>query len=167
MKKLQLLFLFTSLLTMQSCWLLKDDDKEVKERQSIYNPVIISRTELENILLQNTKTLTQKDKVFVNGTMMYVNDRRDGFHIYDNSNPSQPQKVKFLKALGSSTLSFKDDYVFINQATDLVVLKLDIQNGNVQTVKRMVDTFPQIASPDGFTYEVKNNEVVIDWKLKN
>ncbi|WP_312078930.1 hypothetical protein [Chryseobacterium sp.] len=167
MKKLQLLLLFASLTLLQSCWLFKDDDNVKPERQSIYNPVVISRAQLNSISLQAAKLLNQRDKVFVNGTMLYVNDHRDGFHIYDNSNAAQPQKINYLKALGSSTLSFKDNLLYINQATDLVIVKLDIPNNNVQVVKRLANIFPQIMSPDGFNHDVKADEVVIDWKLKN
>lgn len=167
MKNIKPYIFLLSLSILQSCWLNKNEEDEKPERQSVYSPVVVNRTELNAVQLQNPRPVNRRSEAFVNGNFVYVNDHRDGFHIYDNTNPAQPQKIKYLKALGASTLSFKNDLIYVNQATDLVILKIDPSGNNLQIIKRFTDIFPAIASPDYFNHAVQADEIVIDWKLKN
>ena len=151
----------------QSCWPFDWRGGEPATPQIQYDPVIVSRAELENVILEAPKSTTKNAKIYIKDQYIFVNDSKKGFHIIDNSNPSQPQKLKFLKAIGSTEVAIRNNVLYINQATDLVALQINPSTNQVQILKRITNVFPPLLSPNGSMHTVNPNQVVIDWKPKN
>lgn len=166
MKKLQLLMLFASLSLLQSCWLFNFEDDPVAEPQSMYEPVYATKAELADIKVQNPKPTAKNAKIYLKDQYIFVNDNRDGFHIVDNSDPANPKKLKYLKALGSTDVAIRGNVLYLNQATDLVALKINTATNEVQVLKRIENVFPAIQSPDGFDGTPMTDKIIVDWKLK-
>ena len=166
MKHVKSTLILLSCVTLSSCWPWNGGDDPPFEPQTAYQPVIVTRSELNNISLQVPKTTVKNEKIYVKDQFIFVNDRRDGFHIINNSDPSNPQKVKYLKALGSSDVAIRNDIFYINQARDLVALKINTATNEVQVLKRIENVFPAMKSPDGFEAPAENDKIVIDWKQK-
>ena len=165
--KLKLLFCtIASTLFLQSCWWHRNDDPPVVEARN-YEPIVVSRTELENISLQAPKTTVKNAKIYLKDQFLFVNDDKNGFHLIDNSNPASPQKIHYLKALGSTDVAIRNNVLYVNQARDLVALKINSSTNQIQVLKRLKNVFPPLPSPEGQIAGVKENEIVIDWKLKN
>ncbi len=166
MKKLRLLALLASLSLLQSCWLFNFEDDPIAEPQTIYEPVYATRAELVDIKVQNPKPTTKNAKIYLKDQFIFVNDSRDGFHIVDNSDPANPKKLKYLKALGSTDVAIRNNILYLNQATDLVALKINTSTNEVQVLKRIENVFPAIQSPDGFDGAPMTDKIIVDWKLK-
>ena len=166
MKRLKYILLFSTLSMMQSCWLFNFGDETETEQVSIYEPVYATRTELNDIKLQNPKATSTNAKIYLKDQYIFVNDKRDGFHIIDNTDPSDPKKLKYLKALGSTDVAIRNNILYINQATDLVALKINTTTNEVQVLKRIENAFPTMISPDGFYGSPPNDKIIVDWKLK-
>lgn len=166
MKKIyKLLVMVFTLSLLHSCWW--RNERETPQMPSeTYDPVIISRAELQNISLQAPKPTVKNAKIYIKDQYIFVNDSKKGFHIIDNSNPSQPQKLKFLNALGSTDVAIRNNVLYINQARDLVALQINPATSEVKVLKRIENIFPALRAPNGQTVNVKDNQVVIDWKLK-
>jgi hypothetical protein len=161
--KFFLSILFSALFT--GCWYVPDDPIIIEE--SKYEPIIMSRTDFENaISISNSKEVLEAGKIYVIDDYLYLNDKNKGFHIINNETPEQPLKERFLEIPGATDVAIRNNTLYINQATDLIVLTLNINSGEVQVKKRLKDVFPQMMSPDGFLANVKADKVIVDWKLK-
>lgn len=152
------------LLSLSSCW--QWERSSPPERETRYEPVIISRTQLQKINLEAPRGTVQNAKIYLKDSIIFVNDKRAGFHIIDNMNPEAPKRLKFLNAPGATDVAIRGNILYVNQARDLVALKINAQSGTVQVLKRIVNIFPAVLSPDGDFAGVPDDKVVIDWKLK-
>ena len=168
MKKLQILGLFICLFALYGCPQEPIDGPFIEEF-SLYSPVIIDRNEFETtIAVSNAKPIEEAGKIYIKDDFLYINEVNQGFHVFDNSNPNNPQNIAFIKILGSKDLAIKGDVIYVHNATDLVALKPNYTDFSFQIKKRIKNTFPQILSPDGFYYtDLGENEIIVDWILND
>lgn len=160
------IILFAFLLSFQSCCFFCS--KEEVEYGSRYEPIYMSRTELDNSLqLKPAREIINSGKIYVVNNLLFVGEKHEGFHVFDNANPRNPIKVKFIQLFGTTDLAIRDNVVYANQSTDLVALEFDLDNESLKLTKRIKNTFPELRSPDGYvaTGRVEDN-VVIGWKSK-
>ena len=160
MKKILLLILCFSL---TNCYFDRREEPIVDIVFSRYNPVTLERTVFENsiAILDKTEVITSS-KIYIIDNYIFINDNRTGFHIFDNSDPSNPIKKKFLKIPGATDISIRNNTLYINQATDLVILTLNFNDFSVTVNNRIKNVFPELRSPDG-EYFSENNKVVVNW----
>jgi len=161
------IFILFICITLQSCFYNQSDDDVVPPPfTGNYEPVIMNRADFEaSVAYQSApQTIENSGKIYVKGDYIYVNEVNKGFHIIDNSNPSNPSNIGFIKVLGSSDLSIKSDVFYANTATDLIAFRLNEINDSITVTKRIAEVFPQIWSPEGFTYhDLQDNEIIVDW----
>ncbi len=167
MKHFNILLVFIFLINQSCCFYCNDDDGSIVN-SSHYEPVYASRTELNNsIQLKSAQDIINSGKIYVIEDLLFVGEEREGFHIFDNSNPQDPKKIKFLKVIGATDLAIRDNILYVNQVTDLVALNYDKENQTVTLTKRIENTFPVLISPDGYhDLDTPQNSIVINWKLK-
>ncbi len=166
MKNASFLLAFVFLINQSCCFNCQDDDGI--DNQSAYEPIYASRSDLDNSIQLNTaQSIVNSGKIYVIDNLLFVNEEREGFHIFDNSNPQAPKKLKFLKVIGSTDLAIRNDILYINQSTDLIALKYNRDNQTIALTKRIENTFPDLRSPDGYLdYKTPENSIVINWKPK-
>ncbi len=173
MKKIKFVVLSVLLVCFQNCCPFLVDcenngDDIVDPFFSRYEPVLLDRTNFENsVTLKDPVTINTSGKIYIKDDLLFINEVHKGFHIYDNSDPASPLPLKFLEVPGSTDLAIRDNMIYINQATDLIAVEYDI-NQSIRLMKRVVNVFPELRSPDGFLpYNIPENNVVIGWKLTN
>lgn len=166
MIKSRFIILFVCVIFQSCCFYCEDEG--VNER-SVYEPVYISRTDIGNsIQLKSPQSIVNSGKIYIIDNLLFIGEKRKGFHVFDNSNPLNPKKIKFIQALGSSDIAIRKNVMYINQATDLITLQFDFVNETLKLTKRVENTFPELASPDGrLANNIPEDSIVIDWKLKN
>lgn len=167
MKKILLLFCLSFILV--GCFYNNNSNTGVVEppQYSAYEPIILQRSVFENaVKIEANKTMTESSKIYVIGDFIFINDKNKGFHIFDNKNPENPVKKKFLNVPGATDIAIRNNTLFINQATDLLSLTFNASNYTVLVNKRIKNVFPQMVSPDGYRHNLKEDEVIIGWKLK-
>lgn len=150
-----------------SCWTLWEGGTEVDSisEPSRYEAVTMSREELEkSIKISDNQPMTESSKIYIIGDYIFINDKRKGFHIFDNTNPENPIKKKFLNAPGSTDIAIRNNALFINQATDLVVLTVNFDDLSITENKRIKDVFPKFNSPDGRYYSTEEDEIIVNFK---
>lgn len=162
MKKLALFILCFSLF---SCFFNSDRDINPGGDPffSRFEAVTLSTNEFENsIAVQEPKPVTEASKIYIINDFIFINDKRTGFHIFDNSDSSNPTKKKFLKIPGATDIAIRNNILYINQATDLVVLTFNFNSLTAKVEKRVKNVFPELRSPDG---EINNEDdkVVVNW----
>ena len=167
MKNLKLLLYSITLVStfsLQSCFYnYHDDDDFTTPNYSQYEPVILSREQLQNsIKMSAPKSMIKAGKIYVKDNFIFITDENKGFHIYNNTNPNAPQLTGFLEVPGATDMAIKNNTIYINQAVDLVAVSLN--NNQVTVQKRIENTFPQKISPDGWNHYAGENEIIVDWK---
>lgn len=162
-------FLLMCLLLNACLWDINDDDDFANPNQDLrlFEAVTILRTEFENsTTLLPAEPILETGKIYIKDGYLFINKPNKGFHIFDNSNPSAPVNLAFLKVLGSSDLSIKNDIIYINNATDLIAVKPNFVNNTIEITKRIIDTFPELTAPNNCCYNnTPENEVIINWTL--
>lgn len=171
MKKNAFLLLIIPLFLFQSCinWGEESDDG-VFPLNSNYEPVIIKRSAFESTTtLDNTpRVIENSGKIYVKNNYIFINEVNKGFHLINNSNPSNPITIGFINVLGSSDLSIKDDVFYANNATDLIAFKINETSETLTITKRLTNVFPQIWSPEGIMYyNLEDDDIIVDWELIN
>jgi len=132
---------------------------------SIYEPVTIDRNDIDaSIAFLENIEMTESSKIYIFNDYIFINDKRKGFHIFDNSDASNPVKKTFLNIPGATDIAIRNNIFFINQATDLVSLTIDVNTSSLVINKRVENVFPEILSPDGYLSNENNSDsVVVNW----
>ena len=111
MKKVFFMITFIVMQFFTSCFYFgaDDDDFLVDPYGSSYEPVVLSRTEFENsIQLKEPESISVSGKIYVKGNLLFINELRKGFHMYDNTDPSNPLPIRFISVPGSTDLAIRN-----------------------------------------------------------
>jgi len=156
--------LIASILIFFSC-----QDK-IYETYELNNPVYLSYDELReavsDILPVN---LEHPGKIYIKGDLLFLNEVRKGIHVIDNSDPSNPQILKFIEIPGNIDMAVKDDVLYADSYIDLVVL--DISDfSDIKEIERVEDVFSYSIPPYESQQRVgeidQSMGVVIGWKTE-
>jgi len=171
-KSFLLILVFSSTLLINSCinWGTEDDVIDDFQFTGSFEPVIMKRSTFEtSTSLENTpRTIENSGKIYVKGDYIFINEVNKGFHVINNSDPSNPQNIGFIEVLGSSDLSIKENVFYANNATDLIAFKLNETAETLTITKRLENIFPQIWSPEGFSYyDLEADDIIVNWEPIN
>jgi len=137
-----------------------------------YTPVLVERQEFESsVASMPVQELHNPGKIFVRSNLLFIVEKFYGVHVINNMDPTNPQKVGFIRILGCTEVTVKNNTMYASSAVDLVVIDIsDIHN--VHEVNRVRNVFPEIQSPSG-EYDWKYSEsqrpantVIIAWNKK-
>ncbi len=117
-----------------------NDDNIVTEG---YKPVYVPKTIAMNIESTSPAAFANPGKMFLYGNYILVTDKGAGVHIIDNSNPSSPQKLKFVKIPGVNDAVLKNGIMYADNFTDLVAIDISDMN-NITLKKRVKNVYPMI-----------------------
>ncbi|HOS84807.1 MAG TPA: hypothetical protein PK199_07820 [Bacteroidales bacterium] len=137
-----------------------------------YTPVLVERSEFEaSIASMPVQELKNPGKIFVRSNLLFVVEKYYGVHVINNMNPANPQKIGFIRILGCTEVTVKNNTMYASSAVDLVVIDIsDIQN--VHEVNRIQNVFPELTSPSGegdwkfSDGQRPENTVIIAWNKK-
>ncbi len=167
--KTHLILLIIAVTTLQSCCWYGDcnegDDLPPSFIESQYEPVFMERPAFEStVVLAPAKPVINAGKIYVIDTFLFINEKNEGFHVFNNENPSSPSPIYFIESPGATDLAIRENIFYINQATDLIAVQVDLITGGLNVSKRIRDTFPEMLSPDGFyPIDIPQNSVVVNW----
>lgn len=165
MKKI--IILIGSVFLLCGCWYSWERENDPFFFDSEYEAITMSREDLEkSIQILDNQPMTESSKIYILGDYIFINDKRKGFHIFDNTNPQNPVKKNFLNAPGATDVSIRNNTLFLNQATDLVVLTINFDDFSITQNKRLRDVFPVFNSPDGHLFRTENGEIIVNFKEK-
>lgn len=169
LKKLKFLMGVIPILILKSCCIsnnCEDDGSPfVDDLSKRYEAIYIKREDLDtSIKIEKPKVIENSGKIYVKDKFLFINEQKKGFHIYDNSDPSNPKPLNFLQVLGSTDLAIRNNTFYVNQATDLITISINSEENSVNVDKRIPDIFPEIFPNDGFfVNSVPQDHIVVDW----
>jgi hypothetical protein len=168
--KVKYLWMILSVITLSlaSCdWRTEVATKEVL----VAKPITMTLDELHastGSLLP--EPIQNSGKIYAYQDYIFINDLYRGIHVIDNSNPSNPEKIRFINIPGNVDLSIKDNFLYADCLRDLVIMDIsDIHN--IRPVARLEgvlqDNTPWPIEADIIDYaEIDyENEVIVGWDL--
>jgi hypothetical protein len=123
MKKILFLTSLFVTVLLQSC----TDNCTQTRRYRRFTPVTLTLSELRQpILTAAARELKNPGKIYVKGNYVFINEIKEGIHVFDNSNPSAPKAVAFWPIPGNGDMAIRNNVLYADSYTDLVAL--DITN---------------------------------------
>lgn len=93
------------------------------------------------ITAQGPREMRKPGKIYAKDNFLFINEKQEGIHVVDNSDPSNPQKVAFWSIPGNVDIAIRGQYLYADQYIDLLTIDLsDFQNP--QIVCRAENAFP-------------------------
>ncbi len=137
-----------------------------------YVPVMMKREDLTNsVAVTSAQPLKKTGKLHKYNTTLFVVEPYKGIHMFNNTDPSNPVNLGFIRIPGCIDLVVKDNFLYADNAVDLVTLDISNQQ-NIKVVNRIQNTFPEILPPDNgrmpvvFSKEKRPKDlIIVEWKL--
>jgi len=118
----------------------KNDDADYEFVQ-VATPQLMSKTAFRSsVEVIAPKTIEEPGKIYVYQDYIFVGDVHSGIHIIDNSDPKSPKAIKFIQIPGNEDISVKDNFLYADSATDLVIFDISDIN-NVSIIEQLEDVF--------------------------
>ena len=136
----------------------------------VARPLIMTKADFINSVdILPPQPIDESGKIYTYQDMIFINDKYEGIHVIDNSNPVSPQKIAYISLAGTVDISIKDDVLYADSIRDLVLFDIsDISN--IQEISRMQDVLQDnvlwpfeadIIEWEEYDYE---NELIVGWE---
>lgn len=141
---------------------------KIEETYLVNEPVYMTYNELRNSFKSTEGEIIKKPgKIYFKDNFIFVNEYQEGIHIIDNTDPSNPQIIKFLEIPGNVDIAIKGAILYADSYVDL--LSIDISDmENIQEVDRDTSVFPYIIPEyeDGILESVNESRgVIVGYKV--
>ncbi len=124
-------------------------EKEITEQPlTEYKPILMDRDEMDRQLhVEEPQPIETVGKIYQKGNYLFISERFEGIHVINNDNPSNPEKMGFIRIPGSLDMAVKGSTLYADNATDLIAI--DVSNPeNIDVKKRISEVFPEFNPPD-------------------
>ena len=136
-----------------------------------YEPVYLDRDTLESsIKSSSARPVDQSGKIYIKGDYLFINEKYEGIHVIDNSNPATPINLGFIEVPGNIDISIKDNLLLVDNAVDLVTVDIG-SFPTITEVSRVRNIFPELLPPDldylPWSYSSSNrddNTIIVGWE---
>jgi len=168
MKNRTLLILCSMLVSMLSC---NDEEKGEYADYLVARPLTMTRSEFRNSVdIVDPIPIRESGKIYAYENYIFVNDKYKGVHVIDNTDPTAPRKVSFIKIAGNVDISVKNNFLYADSITDLIVLDISDLN-NITIVNRLEDVlrdnviWPVEADIFEYVDWDYENDMLIGWEV--
>ena len=132
-------------------------------------PVYASLTDWQNVTVSGPIPIEKLGKIYYKSGFIFVNEKYKGIHVINNTDPSNPEKIKFIEIVGNKDIAIKGNRLYADNYTDLITLDISDLD-NVAVLSRVKNIYPAALqnyppSFDGY-FECVDNTVgiVIGWE---
>jgi hypothetical protein len=115
-----------------------------------YLPVLMDIEDLrQSVSFEEPRPMKETGKIYIKGNHLFVSEKYEGVHVFDNTDPKNPQNMGFIKIPGCMDMAVKGTILYADNAIDLVAIDISSPN-NPAIRKRVENAFPEIVSPEGY-----------------
>lgn len=145
-------------------------EDNIQHEYTVNSPIYMSTEEFKAaVKTENARELSVAGKIYFYQDYIFVNEKYEGIHVIDNSDPNDPKNINFIRIPGNIDMAVKDDILYADSYTDLIAINiLDIDN--LQIEKRFDDVFPWVLPPTDNNYNLgeidPDKGVVVGWEVK-
>jgi hypothetical protein len=136
------------------------------ERVEGYVPVYAEASAGE-VKFTSPRTVKAPGKIYTYGTYLLINEVNLGIHVYENSNPAQPEPLGFLEIVGNTDMAIRDNILYANHLGQLLAINVTNLStpqkvGEVTITRWLLGVPPPARSY--FQCVEPANGIVIAWK---
>lgn len=175
-KQLTLLAILPLIIALTACPSIDDgivDEPGPWSEETRYTPIFIAREDMDKgINFMQEKALSNPGKIYTWNQFIMINEKYEGVHFYDNTNPRSPQKIGFLSVPGNIDMAVKDGFLYVDNAVDLLAINISALP-EVSLSKRIQNVFPELTPPDlpyvplNYSSEKRPaNTIIVKWEEK-
>jgi len=146
-------------------------DSYIEEHTYTANvPVYLSWNDLRNSALpQSPLAIGEQGKIYLKDNYLFINEKYKGIHVFDNSNPANPQDIGFINIPGNVDLAVRGNFLYADSYVDLVVF--DISSiSNPHEIFRLKDIFPYTIPETNEPFPISEIDtskgVIVGWKVE-
>lgn len=167
--------------TIKSFWLIAvclfmftacNDEEGNNETAKFAVPIVKTLSEIRNSISIESAQPTQSDgKIYVTQNLLFYVAQESGIHVFDNSNPQNPQNMIFINLEGVHDIAIKGNYLYADNFVDLVVFDIsDLNNISlVRTVENVLEFYP--AYPEEAEFYAYDeypgvNEIMVGFRIE-
>ncbi len=126
-----------------------------------FDPIYKTTAECRlGITAEGPREMRQPGKIYALGQYLFINEKQEGIHVVDNSDPANPQKIAFWSIPGNVDIAIRNQRLYADQYIDLLTIDVaDLQNP--QLVCRSENVFPLFGfNPErGFIVDYQQTDV--------
>jgi hypothetical protein len=149
----------------------KNDDEPYETIQVAVAQVMSKSDFRKSVEILTPRPIEKSGKIYVYQDYIFVSDAFKGVHIIDNTIPTNPKAKAYLKIPANEDISIKDNFLYADSATDLLVFDLSDIN-NISLEARLEDVFdvydfqiPVEAERVDYTEINYQTEIIIGWTI--
>ncbi|MEM6317023.1 MAG: hypothetical protein AAF960_05095 [Bacteroidota bacterium] len=126
-----------------------------------FDPVYLTVDKIrQDLQMQGPRPLVNPGKLYYYKDHILINERREGLHIIDNTNPEAPENIAFIKIPGNIDMAVKNGMLFADNYIDL--LTIDIQNpAQPRFVSRTENVFNSLGQTEDLGHLVYYEETEV------
>jgi hypothetical protein len=91
-------------------------------------------------VLSSSQDVKNPGKIYIKGQYLFINERYEGVHVFDNTDPSNPHSLGFIAIHANMDMAMKNDILYVDNYTDLLAIDLS-DPMNPELVSRTEDVF--------------------------
>ncbi len=126
-----------------------------------FDPIYKSLAEVRvDITAGAAREMRHPGKIYAFGAYLFINEKQEGIHVVDNSDPANPRKIAFWSIPGNVDIAIRGELLYADQYIDLLTLNIaDLQNPRL--VCRAENVFPIFSfnPPRGYLVDFKQTEI--------
>ena len=147
--------LFLALLAFGAAGCLKDSCERTVSYIRV-DPVYKTIDEIRDgtAVVEAPRALEEPGQIYYYDNKIYINERREGIHVIDNSDPEHPQNTTFIAIPGNEDLTIRNGILYANTFIDLLAIDLS----TYQVMGRAEAVFPPLWE------DIDNNRVAVYYK---
>jgi hypothetical protein len=110
-------------------------------------PVYMSYEDLRgSCRLTTEKDLERPGKIYFKDQYLYLNEYREGIHVVDMSDPSDPQEKVFISIPGNVDMAIRNNVLYADSYVDLVLIDISDPEQPAE-ISRVKDLFEYVIPP--------------------
>ena len=134
-------------------------------------PVYLSYTNLRSAVKMNTaQKLNNPGKIYFKDNFIFINEKMRGIHVFDVSDPKNPQNKGFIEIPGNVDIAIKDNILYADSYVDLVAIDVSSFSA-MKEVGRVEKVFPYTLPKYDTKYPLakldETKGVVTGWEVKS
>lgn len=123
-----------------------------------------------SVKFEAPRVIKNQGNIYLKDQYLFVVEPEKGIHFIDNSDPSNPVFIGFLRIIGCTGMSVSGNFLYANSYIDLVVIDISSIHQPLE-IERMEDVFPQALPAIDNNLKItpidKNRGVVVGWEVMN
>ncbi|GAA4449271.1 hypothetical protein GCM10023189_08500 [Nibrella saemangeumensis] len=130
-----------------------------------YTPISFTLAQVrQGVIAEAPRTLVNPGKIYTKDQYLYINEIKEGIHVIDNSNPSDPKMVSFIRIPGNGDIAIRNNILYADSYLDLVAFDISDPK-NIKPVNRVEGVFPSGQFEGGWWYYNAAQNLINDQKV--